>query len=397
MPIQIAKQELFIRFAVFCFCIVFWRSDLNVFSFALLIMAWIIDGGLRKLNEVLQTPLAQALLGLCALLLLGLLWSDALSEGHLKWCRYFALLIFIPFFSVLRKDRLPWALGGLILSYAAILIVGVYESFWLGEQGISIVQMSYLGFSAMLGIGVVVMAGLACTNRAVIWQWLLWVTALLLLYVQFHQGGRVLLLATLFALLLMIYQRYRSTFFKRVGIPLMMLGVTALFAYGNPVFEQRWAHIVKDIEQLQQGDYSSSMGYRLAMWDVGLHGILEHPLTGHGTGMAAQYFDDTIATYKNGRYRHLPEFQKTEHFHNDWIEIGMHIGIPGMLSLLFIYWGWFQMFERNRLVILGSGLIGFVVLAGLTDTVLILKKIPILLLIVTAIVVRWQAEKLDTN
>ena len=178
-----------------------------------------------------------------------------------------------------------------------------------------------------------------------------------------------------------------------MGILLSVLSIAVVFAYNSPVFQDRWAQAKNDIELLQQGNYSSSLGYRLAMWDVGLHGIAERPLLGYGTGMPESYFENTILTYKNGIYKNLPEFEETAHYHNDWIEIAMHIGIPGILALLFLLWSWYQIFSKNQLGILGVGLVSYIFLAGLTDTFIIFSRTQILLLMITAIAMNWQSGR----
>ena len=261
----------------------------------------------------------------------------------------------------------------------------------MGVQGIPLLGMSYLSFSAMLGTGVVVVICLAGLSQSKKLEILLWIAALALISVQFYQSGRGFLLATLITVLFLVFLRYKMAVRKFVVVSISILMIASIFAYSSPVFQDRWAQFSSDIKLLQQGNYSSSLGYRLAMWDVGLHGIAERPL-GHGTGAAESYFESTILTYKNGLYKDLPEFQKTSHYHNDWIEIGMHIGIPGMLALLFLFWGWYQSLNRNRLGILGIGLVSYIFLSGLTETFIIFSRTQILLLIITAIAISWQRE-----
>ena len=89
----------------------------------------------------------------------------------------------------------------------------------------------------------------------------------------------------------------------------------------------------------------------------------------------------------------MPEFQKTSHFHNDWIEIGMHIGIPGMLTLLFLFWCWYYAFKKNQLGILGVGLVSYIFLAGLTETFMIFSRTSVLLLMITAIAMNWKSGR----
>ncbi|MDO9470996.1 MAG: O-antigen ligase family protein [Nitrosomonas sp.] len=307
----------------------------------------------------------------------------------MKWLKYFILLIFIPFYSLLNRERLPWAIGGLAAGYLGVLFIGVYQWFAMGAQGIPLVGMSYLSFSAMLGVGAIMAVGFVEMSRSKKLGILLWIVAIALIFIQFHQNGRILLLATLIAVVLMAFLRYKIEIRKFIGILISFLIVATIFAYSSPVFQDRLSQVKSDIELLQRGNYNSSLGYRLAMWDVGLHAIAERPLSGYGTGTPERYFDNTILTYKNGLYKDLPEFQKTFHYHNDWIEIGMHIGVPGMLALLFLYWGWYQAFKRSRIAILGAGLVSYIILAGLTDAFIIFSRTPVLLLLITGIVMCW--------
>ncbi|SEG16175.1 O-antigen ligase family protein [Nitrosomonas ureae] len=387
------RREWFIRFALVFFCAGFWRGELMFISFPLLTVAWFMDGGIYRLRQVARIPLTQAILLLCALLLLGLLWSEWPQDGRMKWVKYFSLLVFIPFCALINKERLPWALGGLIVSYLCVLAVGVYQWLTIDAQGIPLLGMSYLSFSAMLGIGAIVTSGIACMNPPVRLQRLFVIATLVLLFIQFHQNGRIFLLVTLISILLIAFLRYQIEMRKFLTILVSVLIVAVVFAYSSPVFQARLIQIKSDIELLQQGNYSSSLGYRLAMWDVGLHGIAERPLSGFGTGVPEKYFEKTITTYKDGLYKDLPEFQETAHYHNDWIEIGMHIGVPGMLVLGFLLWSWYQAFHRNNLNLLGSGLISFIFLSGLTDTFIIFSRTPILLLIITAIAINWYKRE----
>ena len=50
--------------------------------------------------------------------------------------RYFALLVFIPFLSLLNKDRLPWAVSGVVTGYGLVLMIGTCQSQIDGEQGV---------------------------------------------------------------------------------------------------------------------------------------------------------------------------------------------------------------------------------------------------------------------
>ncbi|MBY0499973.1 MAG: ligase, partial [Nitrosomonas sp.] len=135
------RREWFIRFALVFFCAGFWRGELMFISFPLLTVAWLMDGGIYRLRQVITIPLTQAILLLCALLMLGLLWGEWPQDGRMKWVKYFSLLVFIPFYALIDKERLPWALGGLIVSYLFVLVVGVYQWLTIDAQGIPLLGM----------------------------------------------------------------------------------------------------------------------------------------------------------------------------------------------------------------------------------------------------------------
>ncbi len=392
MQANMTWRELFIRFSLIFICVGFWRGSLNSISFSLLGIAWLMDGGLYRFNQIIKEPFVQAILLLCVLLLLGLLWGELPEDGRMKWLKYFILLIFIPFYALLSKERLPWVVGALVLSYLGVIALGLYYSLVTGEQGVPFLRMSYLSFSAVLGIGVIVATCLASLQQSIALKMILGIVALALLWMQFHQGGRVLLFATLIATLCLFFFRYRVDIKKFISIAAAVFLIAAIFAANSSVFQNRWAQVKNDIELLQQGNYSSSLGYRLAIWDVGVHGIIERPLLGHGTGAPERYFEHTILTYKDGIYKNLPQFQETSNYHNDWIEITMHIGMLGLLALLFLLRGWYQIFQKNQLSILGVGLLSYIFVAGLTDTFLIFSKAQILLLMVTAVAISWQKQ-----
>ncbi len=388
----LSQREIFIRFSLTLFCLLFWFKGFIYYTFPILIAAWLLDTDRQKLKQLIREPLIQAILFLCFSLAIGLFWSNFSGDIRLKWIKYFALLIYIPFFSLLNKTRLPLAFISLITGYAGVVSLGIYQ--WLAEntQGIPLLNISYLGFSAMLGIGVIILVCLAGNVRTAVTQLLFWSMALLLLFVQFNQNGRGLLIATLIAVICVIFLQYKIEIKKYLLLMVMTILVSAAFAVSSDSFENRFALLIQDISKSRQGNYRTSVGYRLAMWDVGLNGISKRPFLGYGTGTPADYFEKTIPTYKNGIYKDLPEFQNTSHYHNDWIELGMHLGLLGICAFVFLLRNWYRTFNEHQLPILGAGLVMFIFCAGLTDTLMLYNRIPILLLIFTAMIVSWRKQ-----
>ncbi len=387
-------HDLMAKFALFFFGIALWHKGAGSFAGILLAFAWVLDGGLRRLEQTIKEPLVLAILIFCTVLALGIFWGGDLKSGYDVWKKYAILLVFIPYLFLLNKQRLPWAISGLLVGYSGVLLMGIYQWIIVGDGGLSVplLKMSRTGFSGMLGIGVILAIYLAGANSSKKVKTLLWILASLLWFIQFNQGARGVLLATLFALLLLIFMRYRTRIKTLLGVTAATLIVTGIFAYSSVSLESRLVETQSDIELSQQGKYTSSSGYRLAMWDVGLHGIAQHPWFGHGTGMPSRYFDETVLTYKDGLHKDLPGWLKTYHYHNDWIEIGMQIGALGLLAYAFLLWSWFRTLRACQLTTLGAVLVCFVFVAGLVETLVFFRVILYLLLVITAIAIVWQKE-----
>ena len=386
-------QDMAAKFVLLFFGIALWSKWLSLGAGILLTFIWILDNGPRRLGQIIREPLVLGILLLCAVLALGLLWADYPEAGRMKWRRYFGFLVFIPFLSLLNGSRLPWAITGLLAGYVIVLLSGVYQWAVAGVQGIPPLNISYLVFSSMLGIGVILLLYLATTIGQIKWKYVLGLGSLFLLLLQFGQYGRGPLLATLLAVLLLVLLIYKTK--KKVLLTMIasLVVVVAAFGYGSNSFQTRFEQAQAEVKLSQQGKYDTSLGYRLAMWDVGLHGILEHPFFGHGTGMPESYFEKTVTTYKGGIYKDLPQYLGVSHYHNDWIEIGMHTGALGILAFGFFLWSWFQTLRLHRLPILGAVLVFFIFLSGLTDTFALYSKIPTFLVVITAIAITWQKER----
>ena len=197
----------------------------------------------------------------CAVLLLGILWSDDPGSGFKVWRRYAILLVFIPYLSLLNRGRLPWAIGGSLMGYSNVLFnvlfMGIYNQlFIVGQLGIPQTGMSQTGVSAAFGIGSILALYLASTSINKKVKLLLWFSAPLLLFLQFNQGARGVLLATLLALLLLIFMRYRIESIKKLlSIAVLTIIVVIAFAYNSLGIQQRLHQAKSDIELSQQGKY----------------------------------------------------------------------------------------------------------------------------------------------
>jgi O-antigen ligase len=246
----------------------------------------------------------------------------------------------------------------------------------------------------MLATGIMLSLFFAGSSNSRAARILWWLAALWLLFMQFHQNARIILLATIISSGFLIFLLHKKNIKTLIGIMVASVLAIVIFGYQSDTFRERFMQARSDIELSRQHKYNTSLGYRLAIWDVGLHGISERPLSGHGTGMAAGYFDKTIPAYKDGIYGSLLQFhEETYHYHNDWIEIGMQIGVAGLAAYAFLMWSWFRVLRLHRLAIPGAAFICFIFLLGLTDVLVIFRQNLYLLLALTAVGIIWKKSR----
>ena len=392
-PMQSAYEwrDILVKFALLIFGIVLWHKGAGITAGSFLILVWILCGGLRQIKSVIKEPLAVAILSLCGVLLLGILWSDWPNSGRFRWDKYLALMIFIPYLSLLNKDRLFWAVGGVVIGYLGVLLTGLYYQFFLGVPGIPPLKMLYLHFSLGIGVGSLLAfywAGISESRRVVM---LMFVVAASLLFIQFNLAGRGPLLATCTAVILLIFLLHRHQPKKLLSILSVAIVMMGAFAYHSSIFQDRFSRIHTDLVQSEQGVNNTSTGERRALYEIGLNAISQRPWFGYGTGMAQKSFREIAESYEGGRFKDVENMHNL-HFHNDLIEMGVYLGLLGILAYLFLLWGWFQSLRVRGLTVLGATLVCFIFMAGLTDVILIYGQIPSLLLAITAIAIIWQRE-----
>ena len=91
------------------------------------------------------------------------------------------------------------------------------------------------------------------------------------------------------------------------------------------------------------GQYESSLGTRLAMWDIAMDVWKRHPVVGTGPGD----FDDVIyALQEQGKYAGMEAFTST---HNIFIQSIVNVGTVGLLALMFgLFYAPYKAFSSDK-------------------------------------------------
>lgn len=147
-----------------------------------------------------------------------------------------------------------------------------------------------------------------------------------------HSRG-VWLVIPVYVILSLYYSlRYSKIRFRSVIILIALLVIVVVFSPLNDIVSSRIDAAIDEVSAFYSDDqYISSVGTRLAMWEIAIEVWKQHPILGIGPGD----FDDAImALQKQGEYRGMPVHDST---HNIYIQSLVNTGLIGLFALLFSF------------------------------------------------------------
>lgn len=172
-------------------------------------------------------------------------------------------------------------------------------------------------------------------------------------------------------------------------ITFLALLVVLSFIFSKPI-SQRYESALNDIDKYQTRNNSqSSLGARLAMYQVGFDIFREAPLAWRGAEERAQ-IAKTMVAHDKSLSGVLPYLNV--HLHNEFIEAGSLKGIAGLISTLLFYAGLFYAVYAFR----SLGLFAFTLVViglGLSDVLIWSRSIPIIIICGTTILLFFQSQR----
>ncbi|WP_162787982.1 O-antigen ligase family protein [Chromobacterium haemolyticum] len=168
------------------------------------------------------------------------------------------------------------------------------------------------------------------------WRSLLWVAKLfgLLggLVAGYYSGSRAafLIVPPLLLIALLSMSRWRLGWVLGVLVAILLLVGGLVMSTPNRLHE-RINEGIHDLSVYQQNQ-DTSLGLRLVMWQQALDIIREHPFIGVGK---QGYFNEVNARIKQGKAPGL--IHKAPHPHNEILNMGVEMGVPGMVVGLLMF------------------------------------------------------------
>lgn len=228
---------------------------------------------------------------------------------------------------------------GIPLGLMLALLIVAYQFFvdQVSRPGAWIFVIAFANMAATLGVVGFFRPGQ--THRDHVMAWLCPALAMLVLVMNGSRGAWLALVLTVLASIYFRYQRF-SLKVALVSLCSLIAIIGAVWLMpGSPV-GPRIEQAQQDIAEFRKGNVDTSIGERLAIFQLAFNTVLQHPLTGIGAGQFG-----TLTNAVPGCPNDQKEICTLKHAHNDLLDAAATTGLPGLaafLSLLlvpgFIFW-----------------------------------------------------------
>ena len=324
---------------LYAFCLPISRAGI-VFTSALIVLLWIIEGGFKeKAITLCKNYFVAATLILTSYMLLTLLWSDgSIDEGLYPFKRLWYYIVLFAFVTSLKKEFIPHMITAFIsaMFISEVLSFGMFFEFWTMKHGTSFdptpfmnhLEYSYYlcASSALLLLKFLLEKN---SNLAKTMYGLLIISTTINLFIIDGRAGQIAFLLVVLALVVFnMKNKVKGIFIASVLLLSIVFSATAL----SPSFNDRMTRGVSELKSfIDDGTYSGSWGARLEFWDVGLTAVKQEPILGIGIGDIASNLregkktSDTIHNTPTGGY------------HSDFLETIVAGGLVGAILFISIF------------------------------------------------------------
>jgi O-antigen ligase len=335
MNIKIPRQPL-LWFAFLAGLAIPVSTAMQNISAACLILFAIFSPEIRQhIGHALRQPVIQACLLMYSLFVLGVFWTNVpIQDAFAMLLKMRAYLLAPLFFAVFTLPQCrSYFLGGFGAGAALTLILSVGSGLSMmpiiqghpGDYAVFRTHTYHSTFVSFLACGLAAywMAGRLARQ----WRWPAAITIALCIFdVFFLVKGRTaqVLLLLLLALLVVLWQGKKGVILAMVAAAVM----GPLLYLGSASLRSGMTTAQAEVKSFDQGNVDTSVGLRLFFHKVAKDLIKEAPILGHGTGSYAKNYLLHAGDSKARRAYANP--------HNDYLWLGVELGIVGMLLLVLV-------------------------------------------------------------
>jgi O-antigen ligase len=324
--------------ALLAFAIPLSTSAVSVLALLILLL-WLIEGNFAEKGlEIFSHPLSLAILAFLALLCLGLAWTDNFTAGLQALKDQWKLALFpILLTAVTYRNRSVYLyafLAGVTVAMSITFMArfGLIQyadvsPTHLTPKTFHVIYNPLLAFAIYLTLHESVW-GLA--RQKPLLRLILVPLAGLMIVNMFMTEGRTGQLVFLVLMGLLLLQFFAKNRFKAVLAIFLLLPTISITGYlYSPTFQQRVNLAWQEVKNFKENP-DTSVGMRLLFVQNSFEIIAKKPCFGVGTG-------DFQSAYAKVNSQKSPTSVATDNPHNQYVLVGVLLGIPGILSLLLIF------------------------------------------------------------
>ncbi|KTD66270.1 O-antigen ligase family protein [Legionella spiritensis] len=290
----------------------------------LLASKWPVD----SFRYLLKQPWVMALAGFLLLVIMGCLWSPASWSGEFLVIKKYSKLLWLPVLTLgfVHPRTRHWGLHAFLGAMLLTCLVAVAKTISLGSLHNDIpgyVFRNYIMTGHMMAFASY-LAGYYAITRP---RWRMAYLAMFLLFsyqilfLSLGRTGYIVYFLLLFLLMVHVLNR------KQLVAGLLAAGLALTLAmHYSPRMQQGLYGIVDNLQHFQQGDKSTSVGFRLQFQQFSWQLFRESPVIGHGTGSFAYYFEQRQPVPAWGKRLNEP--------HNQYWLIAAEYGLVGVVAYL---------------------------------------------------------------
>lgn len=259
-------------------------------------------------------------------------------------------------------------LTAILISGAGFIIICFYQ-FFIADMARVHLNYNPIPFATGLATVLISTLFLAVTSRSLKIKCVAWISTLLLFIALAMTGTRgVALPVTLILFAVTTYLLCKHAKSKKFAVAGILATIIISIAIGGHIFEGRINATMAEMALIKSGDETGSIGLRLQFWKAAVVMATLEPLTGLGEDHKSAF--QTLA--HQGLVNQAAEDYAPYHYHNQFLDILVKQGVPGLLALLALLAApvliALKHFRSNKLV-LGSvcGIAFMYTVASLTD------------------------------
>lgn len=340
----------------------------------------------------------EAFLGFLAL---SLIWTENISDG-LNQIRLYAYWIIIPILAInLKRAWLQSIITAFLLGMflSEIIAYGIYFEWWTFKDRTPEYPapfMSHIHYSIFLATTSIILLSRLLSRRYT-WHsklpmFIFFLTATGNLMISTGRTGQ---LAFFIAMAIAIIIHYRLSL-KSLVLFSVLSSVLAIGGYSSiSLFKKRIDHAINDIQQLQEGNFNTSLGLRGAFWIITYDALQEHPLVGSGIGDYRLAARETFISNTHHFNQRVINWCSDTHYHNQYLMILVQTGLIGFGLMIWLFIELFKLKienpELNEFKILGLTIF---IVASISEPLWILQ-FPIILFVFIVTVSIVASKKND--